>query len=296
MSNRKKVAVVGYGNVGRHCVEAVRVAPDLELVGVVRRAASNGLGVPVVTDIGELGPVDGALLACPTRLVPDTARDLLARGIATCDSFDIHGESLLELRRSLDAVAKQSGVSAVISAGWDPGTDSIVRALMEAMAPRGVTFTNFGPGMSMGHTVAVKAISGVKNALSMTLPAGYGVHKRAVYVELEPGADPAVVEAAIKADSYFVRDDTRVSFVDDVEALADSAHGVVIERRGTSGRTSNQSFRYEMRIQNPALTAQMLVSGLRAAFRQQPGCYTMIELPPVDLLPGNPEDWVRKLV
>lgn len=296
MSNRKKVAVVGYGNVGRHCVEAVLASPDLELVGVVRRAASETLDVPVVTDISQLGPVDGALLACPTRLVPDTARDLLARGIATCDSFDIHGEPLVELRRSLDVVARKSGVAAVISAGWDPGSDSMVRTLLEAMAPRGVTFTNFGPGMSMGHTVAVKAIAGVKKALSMTLPAGYGVHKRAVYVEIEPDADPTAVEAAIKADAYFVRDDTRVSFVDDVDALSDTGHGVVIERRGTSGQTSNQSFRYEMRIQNPALTAQLMLSGLRAAFRQRPGCYTMIELPLVDLLPGDRDDWIRKLV
>lgn len=296
MSNRKKVAIVGYGNVGRHCVDAVRASPDLELVGVVRRAASEAVDVPVVTDIGQLGPVDGALLACPTRLVPDTARELLGRGIATCDSFDIHGEPLVELRRGLDAVARQSGVAAVISAGWDPGSDSIVRTLMEAMAPQGVTFTNFGPGMSMGHTVAVKAIAGVKKALSMTLPAGYGVHKRAVYVELESDADPTAVEAAIKTDAYFVRDDTRVTFVDDVDALVDTGHGVVIERRGTSGRTSNQSLRFEMRIQNPALTAQLMLAGLRAAFRQRPGCYTMIELPLVDLLPGDRDDWVRKLV
>lgn len=296
MSTRKRIAIIGYGNVGRHCVEAVQTSPDFELAGVVRRAATDPLDVPVATDVKDLGRVDGALLACPTRLVPATASTLLSQGIATCDSFDIHGEPLVELRRTLDGVAREHGVAAVISAGWDPGSDSMLRALFEAMAPRGLTTTNFGPGMSMGHTVAVKAIEGVQKALSMTLPAGYGVHKRAVYVELAPNADALAVERAIKADPYFVKDETRVTFVEDVDSLVDTGHGVVIERRGASGRTSNQSFRFEMRIQNPALTAQLMLGGLRAALRQRPGCYTMLEVPLVDLLPGEREGWVRKLV
>ena len=172
----------------------------------------------------------------------------------------------------------------------------MVRALLELMAPRGVTFTNFGPGMSMGHTVAAKAVPGVRKALSMTLPAGQGIHRRAVYVELESGASPAEVEAAIRADAYFANDETRVHFVDDVERRMDVGHGVVIERKGVSGITHNQGFRFEMRIQNPALTSQVMVSALRAAMRQRPGCYTMLEIPLLDFLPGDRERWVRELV
>ena len=82
-------------------------------------------------------------------------------GINTVDSFDIH-TGIADLRRSLDSVAKAHNAVSVISAGWDPGSDSVVRALLEAMVPKGITYTNFGPGMSMGHTVAVKAIEGVK--------------------------------------------------------------------------------------------------------------------------------------
>ncbi|HEY0839225.1 MAG TPA: diaminopimelate dehydrogenase, partial [Vulgatibacter sp.] len=189
--DRKRVAVVGLGNVGRHCVEAVRASPDLELAGVVRRdPVERPADLPEVTfarSIDELGRVDGALLACPTRMVAETAAPLLARGIATADSFDLHGEPLLELHRELGEAARRGKTAAAIAAGWDPGTDSIVRAILEAMAPRGVTFTDFGPGMSMGHTVAVKAIPGVKKAVAMTLPAGQGIHRRAVYVELEHG-------------------------------------------------------------------------------------------------------------
>ncbi len=297
---KKRIAVIGYGNVGQHCVDAVLAAPDLELVGLVRRDPSMAptiLGaLPVVADVGELGEVDGALLACPTRMVPAMASALLTKGVATCDSFDLHGAPLMELRAELDRAAKAGGAAAVVAAGWDPGTDSMIRGLLELMAPKGLTFTNFGPGMSMGHTVAVKAIPGVRDALSMTLPAGEGIHRRAVYVEVEEGGAPAAIEEAIRRDPYFVHDETRVHFVESVEGLIDKGHGVVIERKGVSGQTHNQRFRWEMRIQNPALTAQVMVSALRATLRQRPGCYTLLELPIVDFLPGDREDWLHKLV
>ena len=298
--SKLRVAVVGYGNVGRYALEAVQAAPDMELAGVVRRrvlAASPPelAGVKVVTDIGELEGVQGALLCVPTRSVPEYAEDILKRGIHTVDSYDIHGE-LADLRKRLDPVAKEHGAVAVISAGWDPGTDSMVRGMLEFMAPRGITYTNFGPGMSMGHSVAVKAVPGVKDALSLTIPAGMGTHKRAVYVELEPGADFAAVERAIKTDPYFAKDETRVTQVEDVSQLIDMGHGVVMERKGVSGATHNQLFRFEMRINNPALTAQVMVASLRAAARQRPGCYTMLEIPVIDFLPGDRDEWIRKLV
>ncbi|MEW8977759.1 MAG: diaminopimelate dehydrogenase [Symbiobacterium sp.] len=298
--SKLRVAVVGYGNVGRYALEAVQAAPDMELAGVVRRrvlAASPPelAGVKVVTDIGELEGVQGALLCVPTRSVPEYAEDILKRGIHTVDSYDIHGE-LADLRKRLDPVAKEHGAVAVISAGWDPGTDSMIRGMLEFMAPRGITYTNFGPGMSMGHSVAVRAVPGVKDALSLTIPAGMGTHKRAVYVELEPGADFAAVERAIKTDPYFAKDETRVTQVEDVSQLIDMGHGVVMERKGVSGATHNQLFRFEMRINNPALTAQVMVASLRAAARQRPGCYTMLEIPVIDFLPGDRDEWIRKLV
>jgi len=299
MSNRKRIAVIGYGNVGKACVEAVTMAPDMLLAGVVRRhptPIAEHPGVSVVSSVDELGKIDGALVASPTRQVARIAEKLLAKGIATADSFDIHGTPLLDLRRHLDGIAKANRVAAVISAGWDPGTDSMIRAIFELAAPRGVTFTNFGPGMSMGHSTAAKAIDGVRDALSLTFPAGQGVHRRRVYVELEPGASFDEVERAIKQDAYFAKDETRVEKVESIAELMDVGHGVVIERKGVSGRTHNQQFRFEMRIQNPALTAQVMVSALRAAMRQAPGCYTLLELPLVDFLPGDRERWIGKLV
>ena len=294
-----RAAVVGYGNIGRFTVEALEAAPDFEIAGVVRRNVSE---IPaelaaykVVTDIKELGHVDVAILATPTREVEKYALEYLAMGINTVDSFDIH-TSIVDLRRSLGEAARKAGRVAVISAGWDPGSDSIVRTLMEAAAPKGLTYTNFGPGMSMGHTVCVKSKAGVKNALSMTMPKGDGMHRRMVYVELEPGATLEEVAKAVKEDPYFASDETHVMAVESVDDVKDMGHGVHMVRKGVSGKTQNQRFEFNMSINNPALTAQLLVGVARASMRLAPGAYTMIEIPVIDLLPGDREDLVRHLV
>jgi diaminopimelate dehydrogenase len=73
-------------------------------------------------------------------------------------------------------------------------------------------------------------------------------------------------------------------------------HGVNIIRKGVSGETDNQILEFSMRINNPALTSQIMVSFARAAVRLSPGAYTMIEIPPVDLLPGSRDEWIDKLV
>lgn len=296
-----KAAIVGYGNIGHYVLDALRQAPDFEIAGVVRRSADPSAqpaelaGYRVVTDARQLDGVQVAILCTPTREVEKHAVELLAAGINTVDSFDIH-TSIPALRRSLDAVAKAHGTVAIISAGWDPGSDSVVRALMEAAAPKGITYTNFGPGMSMGHTVAVKSKPGVKNALSMTIPLGTGIHRRMVYVEVEEGHDLADITRAIKEDPYFASDETHVIAVPSVDAVRDMGHGVHMVRKGVSGTTQNQRFEFNMQINNPALTAQILVGVARASMRQAPGAYTMIEIPVIDLLYGDRETLVSHLV
>ena len=286
-------------NIGRYVLEALEAAPDFEVAGVIRR---NPNDIPAelkpftVTDsITKLQDVDVAILATPTRKVEEHAKEILAMGINTVDSFDIH-TGIADLRRSLDSVAKAHNAVSVISAGWDPGSDSVVRALLEAMVPKGITYTNFGPGMSMGHTVAVKAIEGVKAALSMTIPLGTGVHRRMVYIEVKEGYDFKQVAAAIKADDYFAHDETHVMQVECVDNLLDMGHGVNLVRKGVSGKTQNQLIEFDMKINNPALTAQILVSVARASLKQQPGAYTMIELPIIDMLYGDRESLIRRLV
>lgn len=292
-----RAAVVGYGNIGHAVLDALKASTDFETAGVVSRSLEAGaLGeIPVVRDIAELSGVDVAILCSPSRAVPDLAASLLEKGICTVDSYDIH-TSIYDVQQRLDAVAKAHGAAAIMAAGWDPGTDSMVRALLEAMAPKGVTYTNFGPGMSMGHTVAVKAIPGVKNALSMTIPLGTGIHRRMVYVEIEDGYTYDEVAAAIKNDAYFVHDETHVLQVADVDALKDMGHGVDLVRKGVSGATHSQRFGFHMEINNPSLTGQILVAAARAVKKQAPGCYTLIEIPPINLLAGEKEDLIRRLV
>ena len=295
-----RAAVVGYGNIGKSVVEALQAAPDFEVAGIIRRNGAENkpselAAYEVVKDITELKDVDVAIVASPTRQVEEQAKKILALGINTVDSFDIHSQST-SLRRSLGETAKANNSVAIISAGWDPGSDSVVRTLLEAIAPKGITYTNFGPGRSMGHSVAVRAIECVKDALSMTIPTGTGIHRRMVYVELEEGADFKAVEAAVKADPYFVNDETHVKQVPCVDDLNDVGHGVNLVRKGVSGTTHNQLFEFNMRINNPALTAQVMVCCARATMRQQPGCYTMIEVPVIDLLHGDREELIAHLV
>lgn len=294
-----RAAIVGYGNIGKFVLDALMQAPDFEVAGIVRRNPADVpaelAGFKVVADTLELENVDVAILCTPTREVEKHASVLLSKGINTVDSFDIH-TSIVDLRRNLDAIAKEHGTVAIISAGWDPGSDSIVRALMQAAAPKGITYTNFGPGMSMGHTVAVKSKPGVKNALSMTIPLGTGIHRRMVYVEVEEGHNIEDIAKAVKEDPYFASDETHVFAVPSVDDIKDMGHGVNMVRKGVSGITQNQRFEFNMSINNPALTAQILVGVARASMLQRPGAYTMIEIPVIDMLHGDREELVRHLV
>lgn len=304
-----KVAIVGFGNVGVMALEAVLNEPDMEFVGIVDTAdvqivhsklnpgRCNCLSpkVPIFQDIRDIKKVDVALICAPSRGVKKIVSEILSYGINTVDSFDIHNE-IPQLKKELEEVAIKYNKVSIISAGWDPGINSVMRGWFLAMAPKGITYTNYGPGMSMGHTVAVKAIAGVKNALSITVPAGMGIHRRMVYVELNEGADFPTVEAAIKKDPYFIKDKTYVFEVPDVSKLIDVGHGVLMERKGVSGGTHNQMLKFEMRIDNPALTSQVMVSAARATLRQRPGCYTMIEVPVIDFLNGDLEHFVKNLV
>lgn len=295
-----RAAVVGYGNIGHYAIEAIEAAPDFEIAGVVRRQGDTDKPLeltpyPVVKDITELKDVDVAILATPTRSCEEYAKKILPLGINTVDSYDIH-TGILDYRNELMPVCKAHNAVSVISAGWDPGSDSIVRVLMQTLAPKGLSYTNFGPGMSMGHSVCARSKEGVKNALSVTIPLGEGIHRRMVYVELEQGYTLEQVTAEIKADPYFAHDETHVFAVASVDEVRDMGHGVNLVRKGVSGKTPNQRMEFNMSINNPALTAQVLVNVARASMRLQPGCYTMPEIPVIDMLQGSREDAIATLV
>lgn len=293
-----RAAVVGYGNIGKFTVDAILGAKDMELAGVVRRKKSikenEKFPYKVVESISELENVDVALLGVPTRLVPQYCKEFLAMGINTVDSYDIH--DVRDLKRDLDQVGKANNTVAVLSTGIDPGMGSLARALFKFMAPEGITHTNYGPGMSMGHSVAVKAVPGVKDALSLTIPKGQSMHKRVIYVELEEGADFAKVQKQIKNDDYFVNDETHIFPVDNVEEMINMGHKIHIEREGVASQVHNQRYELKIEVQNPAATAQVMVAAARASMRVSPGAYTMLEIPLIHFIEGETEENINKLI
>lgn len=306
--SHSSVVVHGLGNIGKHVLQSLESASDMTCLGVVRRAASLGTqsadlrGLQDFAGLEALiaakGRPDVAIICGPSRNVPEEARQYLSAGLHTVDSFDIH-DQVPALVANLQEAAVTNSRTAVTAAGWDPGTDSVLRVLFEAMAPVGTTFTNFGRGRSMGHSVAARSIAGVADATAITIPVGGGRHSRLVYVLAEKGATEENIRAALAADPYFSHDPLEVRFVPNKAALAavaDNSHGVLMERLGASGLTSNQRLSFDMRIDNPALTAQVLVSSARAATRLAPGCYTLIDIPPVALLPGDRMGHVARLV
>ncbi len=287
------VAIIGWGNVGRGCKRAIKECSDMMLAGVVRRPVSLGKIEPeledtnVVADISKLDRVDVALLCIPSREVPERIKLYHGLGIATVDSFDEH-ERLVALKREADISAKAHKTVSVMGAGWDPGTDSVVRALMRIVSISGHTTTTFGGdkgGRSMGHTALVKTIPGVKNAVALTFANGRGHHKRKVYVELLPQADLEAITQAIKADPYFRADPTEVLAVKDINKFNTLNHSVSLER---TGMQVNQN--YVLAGVNPEFTANVMVSAARACITAKEqnayGAYTLLERPLIDFLPG----------
>ena len=301
-----RIGILGYGNLGRGIECAVRQNPDMQLAAVFTRRAPETVkilteGVPVypaAEAAAHADEVDVLVLCGGSATDLPTQTPEFAQWFHVVDSFDTHANIPVHFDE-VDAAAKASGKMALISAGWDPGTDSVLRALFEAMVPRGTTFTNFGRGRSMGHSVAARAIKGVADAVSITIPVGGGRHSRLVYVVLEEGENLADVTARIKADDYFAHDPLDVRQCRDREELAfvaDQSHGVLMERTGASGMTDNQILKFDMRINNPALTAQVLVSCARATTRLQAGCHTLIEVPPIAMLRGERMDIISRMV
>jgi diaminopimelate dehydrogenase len=298
-----RVAIVGFGHVGRGVLAALMGTPDMEVAGIVVlphhfKATKNEVkSIPIVeNNIADLGKIDVAILAIGSRRVPEVAPLYLKQGINTIDAYDIHGDSLIELHKEMGIIAKKYGAVSIVSAGWDPGSDSIVRAILEINTPKGITYVNFGPGMSMGHTVAVKAIEGIDDAISLTIPMGAGMHKRLVYVKLKEGYDLEGVSCKIKKDPYFINDEVHIFKRNNIKDLIDMGHSVKIERKGVSGKTHNQRMEYTLSIDNPAVTGQVLVSAARASLKQKPGCYSVLEIPLIDFFYGEKQELLSRLV
>lgn len=280
---KTRFAIVGLGNLGRQCSEAVLADPAAVLAGVVRppeSAPASGLTAPTVTHISELGEVDAALVCVPPDAVMGVAKALLQSRIPMVECARLHGEAFLAHKSEIHRAALHHRVPAVVGAGCDPGALSLFRSQFALLAPGGHTETSRYTGSSLHHTLAATGIKGVRSALATERRAMDGALQRYVYVELESSADADEVEAAIVNDPLFLDEQTLVFAVPSVAALEETDHGVMLERHAAPGETSHASFLLEARYDEAGLAARVMLAAARALPFLQAGAYSLLDLPP----------------
>lgn len=318
-----RVAIFGYGNLGKGIECAIRQNEDMELVGVFTRRAPETVktltGVPVYAEselVGKKDEID-VLMLCggsATDLPKQTAE--YAKYFNVVDSFDTHAK-IPEHFEKVNASAAEAGKIAMISVGWDPGMFSLNRLYANCILRDGADYTFWGKGVSQGHSDAIRRIPGVKNAKQYTVPVESAVaavrncanpvlstrqkHTRECFVVPEAGADLAAIETAIKTmPNYFADYDTTVHFITEEELERDHAgipHGGMVIRTGKTGihGENNHVIEYKLTLDsNPEFTACVLTAYARAAYRMnregQKGCKTVFDVAPAYLSPLSGEE------
>ncbi len=318
-----KIAIMGYGNLGRGIEAAVRQNPDTELVAVFSRRDPSSVvtktGVPVYSaeDILEFKDEIDVLVLCggsATDLPVQTP--LYAENFTVVDSFDTHAK-IPEHFENVDAAAKKNGNIAVISCGWDPGMFSLNRLYASAVLPEGKDYTFWGKGVSQGHSDAIRRIDGVVDAKQYTIPIEEALksvrsgknpelsvrekHLRECFVVAADGADKARIEEEIKTmPNYFADYDTIVHFISAEELRRDHSgipHGGFVIRSGKTGLDGehNHIIEYSLKLDsNPEFTSSVIVAYARAAYRMKiegmSGCKTVFDIPPAYLSAKSGEE------
>lgn len=325
MTERIRLAIVGYGNLGRGVERAAAANTDIELVAIFsRRPASSltplnpGVAVESITALTAFAErIDLLVLCGGSREDLPVQSPELAATFNIVDSFDTHAR-IPEHFAVVDAAARSAGRTALIAAGWDPGLFSLNRLYGEAVLPQGETYTFWGRGLSQGHSDAIRRVAGVKAGVQYTIPSKEAIervragecptlatrekHTRACYVVLQPGADADAVKREIQSMPHYFSDyDTSVTFISEEELRRDHAampHGGVVIRSGQTGEGQRQLIEYRLSLQsNPEFTASVLVAYGRATFRLNQrgeiGAKTVFDVPP-GLLSPKPAEQLRE--
>ena len=323
MSNKIKIAVLGYGNLGRGVELAVRQSDDMELFGVFSRrnpsdVKTQGAKVFAVSEILNHKNDFDVLILCggsATDLPKQTPE--FVQNFNCVDSFDTHA-NITQHFAAVDKIAKQNGKVCVISAGWDPGLFSLNRLFGAAFLPKGETYTFWGKGVSQGHSDAIRRIEGVIDARQYTIPVESALdrvrkgenpnlstrekHTRECFVVAAEGADLEKIEKEIVTmPNYFADYDTTVHFID-METLqrqhAGIPHGGFVLRSGETGVAGETKHIIEFALKldsNPEFTASVLVAYARAVARlakkgDSAGAYTVFDIAPALLAPQTAEE------
>ncbi len=318
-----KVAIYGYGNLGKGVELSINSAKDMELFGVFTRREPSSLktltGAKVYssTDLLKYKKDIDVLIICGGSATDlPTMTPTLAKDFNVVDSFDTHAKIPSHFA-SVDKSAKENGTIALISAGWDPGMFSINRLYAEAILPNGKDYTFWGRGVSQGHSDAIRRIDGVLDAKQYTVPIDSALekvreglepnlttrekHLRECYVVAEEGANLSKIENEIKTmPNYFADYDTTVTFISKEELLLKHGgipHGGKVIRTGKTGLNNENKhvIEYSLKLDsNPEFTANVLVASARAIYkmslRGDKGCKTIFDLAPSDLSEKTPEE------
>ena len=324
-----KIAIAGYGNLGRGVEAAIGQNRDTELYGIFTRrdpASVKTLTSVQVFDIKNIldhkDNIDVLIICGGSATDLPTQTPEYAKYFNVVDSFDTHAK-IPEHFASVDASAKASGKIAVISAGWDPGMFSLNRLYSEAILPEGESYTFWGKGVSQGHSDAIRRIEGVIDARQYTSPCDDALeavrsgknpslstrekHTRECFVVAADGADKARIEREIVTmPNYFADYDTTVHFITLDELKRDHAgipHGGFVIRSGKTGINveSNHVIEYSLKLDsNPEFTSSVLVAYARAAYRMNNdglcGCKTVFDIAPAYLSPKSGDELRAKLL
>ena len=324
-----KIAIYGYGNLGRGVEIAATAAPDCEVLGVFTRRSPDSVKTACNTRVFHCNDIEkykediDVLIICG-----GSATDLpkmspaLAESFNIVDSFDTHADILTHFAAT-DTAARTGGHVALISAGWDPGMFSLNRLYASAILPNGSDYTFWGKGVSQGHSDAIRRIDGVLDARQYTVPVETALdkvragenptlstrekHTRECYVVAEKGADLARIEREIKEmPKYFADYDTTVNFITQQELDEKHKgipHGGFVIRSGSTGVNGENKhiIEYSLKLDsNPEFTASVLVAFARAVDkmyrRGERGCKTVFDVAPSDLSPLTPDELRRTML
>ena len=309
MSGKIRIGIYGYGNIGKSVEKAVAENEDMEVAAIFTRrdpskVRTQGAKAVAADKVLEYKDKIDVMILCGGSAtdLPEQGPEA-AKHFNIVDSYDTHAK-IPEYMKKMDANAKQSKKAAVIAAGWDPGLFSMMKALFAYTMPNGANNAFWGPGVSQGHSDAIRRVEGVADAIQYTVPSEsvldevrkgsdkeYSTrqrHKRVCYVVPKEGADKKKIEAAIKAMPYYFSDyDTEVSFITADELKRDHStmpHGGYVFRNGPNA--SGERYVMEFHIEfgsNPAFTASVMAAYARAAFRlfkeKDHGAKTVLDIP-----------------
>lgn len=283
----RRVAIVGFGKLGRSCARAILADEELALAGIVRRAdsvreplAEPFARTPCVNHIRELTEVEAALVCVPPPCSLAAVRDALQARIGVVECAVLHGDAFVHYEEEIHRVAARRKVPAIVGAGWDPGALSLFRGLFALLCPKGHTRITRRSGVNLHHTTVARAVPGVRAALATETRDRDGKAQRYVYVELEPGADSPSVERAIRNDPLYAGEETQVFPVPDIGRL-EAESGVLLERQGSAA--PHAQLLLEARFAEPALSAAVMLAAAHALAHCEPRAYNLFELP-LDLL------------